>query len=45
MVLHGIDWHNEEVLISGFHVQRKYLGAWLGNATIMEHFHGPLANL
>ena len=47
VVLQGIDWHSEELPISGFHVQRKvkYLGTWLGNATIMEQFQGPLANL
>ena len=47
VVLQGIDWHSEEVPTSGFHVQRKveYLGTWLGNATIMEQFQGPLAKL
>ena len=47
VVLQGIDWHSEQVPICGFHVQRKvkYLGTWLGNATIMEQFQGPLAKL
>ena len=47
VVLQGIEWNNTEVTISGFHIQRKvkYLGTWLGNATVMEQFQGPVAKL
>ena len=47
VVLQGIEWNSTEATISGFHIRHKvkYLGTWLGNATVMEQFQGPLAKL
>ena len=46
VVLQGIEWNNTEVTISGFHMQRKvkYLGTWLGNATVWSSSKGRWPN-
>ena len=47
MVLLRMEWNRAEGTISRFHIQRKvrYLGTWLGNATVMEQYQGQLAKL
>ena len=47
VVMQGQEWPNMQESIAGLRVCRKikYLGTWLGQATVMKQFQGPLAKL
>ena len=47
MVLQGPNVGNQPQTVASLKIchKVKYLGTWLGRATNMEHFYGPLAKV